>query len=133
MNTLAHPRPVISPGNSETITKMMCWGNIRTGMFETYVHMTGSDIDNEVLTRQGIHRPETERSEAMDPRICEHCHTINAPGHQFCSRCGRSLTKEEKLELEEAVREIEAHPIYQHLMEEARSRVRGMVCPSNSP
>jgi site-specific recombinase XerD len=60
---------VIQRYNESTI-KLSSWGNLNTNMFQTYVHLTGTDIDNEVLARQGIHRPESERSEAMDPRIC---------------------------------------------------------------
>lgn len=72
------------------------WGSLTTNMFQTYVHLTGKDIDNETLRTYGI--TETKTGEGMselriEPRQCPHCKLINGPMDEFCNSCGRSLTE----------------------------------------
>ncbi|MDT8358519.1 MAG: tyrosine-type recombinase/integrase, partial [Methanomicrobiaceae archaeon] len=40
---------LIREGVSESVIKLMMWGTINSKMFHTYAHLTGNDIDNEIL------------------------------------------------------------------------------------
>ena len=101
---------MLQKGYNESIIKKVMWGNINTTMFETYVHLTDSDIDNEILEKQGIHKRETKPSQSMKARQCINCNTINAPTHQFCSLCGEPLTKGMQMHMERLKKEIERTP-----------------------
>lgn len=83
---------LIRDGVSESVIKLMMWGNLTTDMFQTYAHLTGNDIDREILSTYGI-SPESEgiSHARMEPRQCEYCKTINSPISNFCSLCGRPL------------------------------------------
>jgi len=87
---------LIKENVSESVIKLMMWGSLTTNMFQTYAHLTGKDIDNEMLRTYGI--TETETGEGMselriEPRQCPHCKLINGPMAEFCNSCGRSLTE----------------------------------------
>jgi site-specific recombinase XerD len=87
---------LIKENVSESVIKLMMWGSLTTNMFQTYAHLTGKDIDNEILRTYGI--TESEGGEAMneirmEPRQCPHCKLINGPVAEFCNSCGRSLTE----------------------------------------
>jgi len=70
----------------------MMWGNLTTDMFQTYAHLTGNDIDKEILSTYGISAEQQAKGHArLEPRQCEHCKTINSPISNFCSLCGRPL------------------------------------------
>lgn len=97
---------LIKEGVNESVIKLMMWGSISTRQFKTYAHLTGNDIDNEILARYGI-RPDEEKCEkAMEPRQCRNCHSINAPDTRYCPVCGVSLTEEAEVQMEEAKRII---------------------------
>jgi len=79
-------------GVSESVIKLMMWGNLTTNMFQTYAHLTGSDIDREILSTYGISaEKQAETKTRLEPRQCEQCKTINSPISNFCSLCGRPL------------------------------------------
>jgi hypothetical protein len=75
----------------------MRWGNLTTNMFQTYAHLTGKDIDNEMLRTYRI--TVTENGEGglselrIEPRHCPHCKLINGPMAEFCNSCRRPLTE----------------------------------------
>jgi integrase/recombinase XerD len=86
---------LIQQGYSESIIKKMMWGNITTGMFATYAHLTDRDIENEVAVRQGIRTgEESTRDKALEPRQCTTCYTVNGPTQNYCGTCGQPLTEE---------------------------------------
>lgn len=115
---------MLQKGYNESIIKKVCWGNLKTGMFETYVHLTDTDIDNEILGRQGIHRADHKVSVAMDAQQCLNCHTVNAPSHQFCSLCGEPLTAEVQQSMARLADDIEQTPEYQMIMEVVRQKLQ---------
>jgi len=85
---------LIREGVNESVIKLMMWGNINTDMFQTYAHLTGVDIDAEMLRTYGL-SPEPERQHRkLVPIQCQNCHAINPPGKIFCGDCGTPLTKE---------------------------------------
>jgi len=76
----------------ESVIKLMMWGNLNTDMFATYAHLTGQDIDKEVLGQYGIIQQEETEERHLEPVQCPGCKTINAPHANYCSTCGRSFT-----------------------------------------
>jgi len=94
----------------ESAIKLQAWGNLRTPMLATYAHLDGTYVDGVMLERAGIVQTEKKkRSDALKAEQCPHCHTINSPGAQYCSICGRSLTEEAEDE-EAAVRRFMSSP-----------------------
>jgi integrase/recombinase XerD len=91
---------LINEGMKESVIKLMMWGNINTDMFATYAHITGKDIDNEVLRQYGIAQEEEQEQDALEPIQCTNCQTINAPNTNYCAMCGLSLS-EEAIEIQE--------------------------------
>jgi len=88
---------MIKEGVSESVIKLMMWGSLTTDMFQTYAHLTGKDIDSEILRTYGINENETGEAlqeKRLEPVQCPHCRHINAPISGFCNLCGRSLTEE---------------------------------------
>lgn len=58
----------------------------------TYVHLSGRDIDKEILHLHGI---ETNYSEEGKPKRCHVCGKINhPPSKNFCRNCIRPLSRE---------------------------------------
>lgn len=56
-----------------------------------YVHLSGRDIDKEILKIHGI---ETDDQEEKKPKRCHVCGTINPPSQNFCRNCMRPLSRE---------------------------------------
>jgi len=101
---------LIRQGYSESIIKLMMWGNITTDMFKTYAYLTNEDIDNEVLERQGIKRNVSKSEPVMVPLQCSRCQTINSPASHYCCTCGRPLDASTLSTQEELMRFIDSHP-----------------------
>ncbi len=86
---------LIKEGVPESVIKLMIWGNITSKMFQTYAHLTGSDIDAAMLQTYGIAEMEDKQAfSRLEPILCPLCKTINSPVSNYCSTCGRSLTAE---------------------------------------
>jgi len=84
---------------NESVIKLMMWGNLTTNMFETYAHLSGADIDAEVLRNYGIKTAVPMKEESkMEPIQCKVCMNINPPISQYCSLCGLALTEEAEAE-----------------------------------
>jgi len=101
---------LIRSGLSESVVKLQIWGTHRTKQFDTYCHLTGRDIDKEILHYYGIEPDEEVDATGLTPVTCPHCHYLNAPVANHCRACGRSLTAEGTDE-QEAIRQfIHQHP-----------------------
>ncbi len=95
---------LIQEGVSESVIKLMMWGSINSKMFQTYAHLTGSDIDSELLQVYGISANVRKGKDSrLEPRQCAHCQTINSPIANYCVVCGHSFTEEAENE-EEKIR-----------------------------
>ena len=92
---------MIQQNYQEAVIKKMLWGNLGTQMFKTYVVLSESDIDAEILGKAGIERREAQL-DPLAPVPCPHCHSICAPISRFCSSCGQALSTEAAEELEGA-------------------------------
>ncbi|MGB7787850.1 tyrosine-type recombinase/integrase [Methanoregula sp.] len=111
---------MVQQGYNETIIKKVMWGNLHTGMFETYCHLSDTDVDNEILAKQGIKRKDEKKQRAMEPRQCPYCSSVNAPTDQFCSVCFKPLTEEMDLSLEQIMLKIEKTPEFAKIIEMVR-------------
>jgi len=80
-------------------------------MFETYTHLTGSDIDSELLQVYGISPDDRKGKDSrLEPRQCAHCQTINSPIANYCVVCGHSFTEEAENEEEKIQNYILKNP-----------------------
>jgi len=70
-------------------------------MAATYIHMSGRDIDNAILTVYGILPKEKSLPKNMPVR-CVRCREMNGATDIFCAKCGMPLTQESAQQLEEA-------------------------------
>jgi uncharacterized paraquat-inducible protein A len=71
-------------------------------MLATYAHLDGTYVDGVMLERAGIVQTEKKKkSDSLKAEQCPHCHTINPPGAQFCTVCGRGLTEEAITQIEQ--------------------------------
>jgi len=94
LHTFRHSRitHALRGGMQETIAKKAFWGNESTAMIETYSHLVDEDIDDAFAELAGVDLGRTRENEAPEPIQCDKCHFVNAPGIQFCGRCGVALT-----------------------------------------
>ena len=119
---------LIQQGYSESVIKLMMWGNITTDMFRTYAHLVNSDIENEVAIKQGITIPEQrKKSDMLEPRQCPVCYTINGPTYNFCSTCGRELTPETAIGKSNAESDIDNDPRFKAWMSKAKAEFQAML------
>lgn len=81
---------LIQEGVSESIIKMMMWGSVNSDMFSVYAHLSGKDIDDEMLDHYGI----TDRKtvEKIEPLVCPSCKSITSPSMRYCPTCGINLS-----------------------------------------
>ncbi len=113
---------MITEGISESVIKLMMWGNITTPMFKTYAHLTGQDIDQEILRTYGIAQDGTKHRRArLEPRQCPHCQAVNGPSSNFCSTCGQSLTEEATESMEECLTIAKGSQEYDLLLKQLRA------------
>jgi uncharacterized paraquat-inducible protein A len=82
-----------------------------------YTHLTGVDIDAEMLRTYGITDGADEQTRRLEPIQCPTCHAISPPGKQYCADCGRALTLGAVSALDEAIAEARAAPEFQRLLE----------------
>ncbi len=114
---------VLRRGMQETLAKRCFWGNENSDMLKVYSHLTADDAEEAFARMAGVEIPEEQQSSTLDPIQCRQCHFINAPGVQFCGRCGLALTPQAAAEREQAMHDIENTPEFKRLMETVRQRV----------
>jgi len=120
---------LVKEGMQESVVKQMMWGSVETRMFQTYLHLTGQDIDNEVLRLYGIETPAKIKEHKLSPRQCTHCQTINPPISDFCFRCGFQLTEEADADMGTLKRISEDNPMI--LLKLAQQRVADKEKPGS--
>ncbi len=82
---------LIQSGMSESVIKMMMWGSVSTNMFEVYAHLSGADIDREVLKLNNIPVESQQLSGCVEPIVCPNCREINGSDSRYCHVCGEGL------------------------------------------
>jgi len=64
-----------------------------SGMAAIYVHLSSRDIDNKILTVDGVKQEEEPAPDPMAAVPCPRCKKSNAPDAMFCDRCSCALTE----------------------------------------
>ena len=94
-------------GYSETVIKLMLWGDVNTPMYGGYLHLSNQDIDREFNEKHGFTSP-VERHNPMEPRQCTQCYLVNKPDAMYCNRCAAPLTEEARATRAALVTDIQA-------------------------
>jgi site-specific recombinase XerD len=68
-------------------------------MAATYIHMSGKDTDEAILSINGIEIDKSKKKNVMKPKKCLRCKTINSSTNKFCKLCGLVLEEEKCQEL----------------------------------
>lgn len=71
-----------------------------SGMASIYVHLSGQDVDPEILKMHGIVTEGTYTSGLKVGR-CPRCHELNPENAQYCLKCGLPLQDSVKAKIEE--------------------------------
>ena len=60
-------------------------------MTETYVHLSGKNLDDTLLKSYGIIKENTHKEKDLAPIQCPRCGTVNGATGKFCYKCGAAL------------------------------------------
>ena len=93
----------LAPRLSEAVMKEFFGWRQNSDVPARYIHLSGRDVDNEILKLHGI-KTETNSEETKE---CPRCFRLNR-GADFCSRCAMPLTWDAARKKEEAQGEIQA-------------------------
>lgn len=74
-------------------------------MASVYVHLSGRDLDKELLKMYGIEDIEEKKGELLSVQ-CPHCRTLNTSGAQICNNCRMPLTVDEVIRKEERIADL---------------------------
>jgi hypothetical protein len=80
------------------------WGR-DSEMPSIYVHLSGRDVDNSVLSIYGIKEAESSQEPVLKVHECPRCKEVNDPAAMFCHRCGLPF-KEEAVEMENKLESV---------------------------
>lgn len=87
----------------EAVMKEMFGWTQKSQMVGTYIHLSGRDVDREVLKAQGIVQKEGEEESKLKPIKCPICERENPATAKFCQRCGKPIAKETIIEYEREI------------------------------
>jgi len=73
-------------------------------MPQTYIHLSGRDIDDKILQMHGLTETKKEKTDEFTSKICPVCGYINSPTDTFCGRCGRPLDTKTAQKLDENIK-----------------------------
>ncbi|MFA7122102.1 MAG: tyrosine-type recombinase/integrase [Bacilli bacterium] len=95
LHDLRHARVthLSAEGLSESVIKLMIWGDVGTSMLGRYQHLSNQDIDRQVRELYGL-ADKNAAPDPMEPRQCNRCYLVNKPDAMYCNRCGAPLTEE---------------------------------------
>ena len=74
---------------------------------QVYVHLSGRDLDDAVLTLRGMKPKEEKKEETLAPKKCTRCGTINKSTGKFCTRCGAVLDLETAIAMEDKMKGLD--------------------------
>ena len=114
---------LIKEGVNESVIKLMMWGNINTEMFGTYAHLTGVDIDAEMLRTYGIAPEPKQRHQKLAPIQCTECGRTWPPGWRVCE-CGEILDEDLKKAALDKEKYAQESDEYQTLLAQLRRDLR---------
>jgi integrase len=79
-------------------------------MASVYVHLSGKDLDSDILSLHGLQKEEAEapfKDTPLTPAECPRCHKKNPATAKHCQFCGMILDEKQALELMETQKELE--------------------------
>jgi len=69
-------------------------------MASVYVHLSGRDVDDALLSTYGIKTDRVEeKTQKLKPISCQRCSLSNEPTNKYCKQCGFPLNKESQQEI----------------------------------
>ena len=71
-----------------------------------YVHMSGRDLDADLLKMYGLEPEKEDQREELKTLQCPHCKTLNTVGARICVNCRKPLAVEEAMEREDKAMEM---------------------------
>lgn len=79
---------------------------------QTYVHLSGRDLDADYLRQHGIEPEEEEEDKSeLAPEQCPRCNELVDPEASFCANCGRALDVKAAAELQEGEEKAEEEQV----------------------
>ncbi len=70
-----------------------------------YVHMSGRDLDEDLLKMYGL-EPRGDEPVKLKMQECPHCRTVNTAGARICVNCRKPLAVEEAMDREAKAEEM---------------------------
>lgn len=90
-------------GFNEMELRIFAGWEANSNMPATYLHLSGSDVENKLLAKHGIITEEEQKPQLeMMPKDCPVCTTKNAFDAKFCVQCGQVLDSKTAIEMQEA-------------------------------
>jgi len=97
-------------------------------MASIYVHLSGRDVDNSLLSLYGIKMNEEGLKSTIVPVECPQCRSSNPAGGQYCSFCGTVLSEDlrarnvriemERKDAEETLNSLASDPEFVRMLAE---------------
>lgn len=130
---------LVQQGMQESVIKKMMWGSVNSRQLATYLHLTGDDVDNEVLKTNGIMKKE-RKEHALKAIQCQKCSTIYASTSDSCPRCGIKFgEKDEVTLLREKIQQMEfeleerENKLKLHIEQEVTEKLSKLLDPKLIP
>lgn len=83
---------LIQAGVPDSVIQLIMWGSLSPKSFKVYAHLTGGDVDREILKLYGIDESIKEKGVSpLEPKICPNCQNICGPTSRYCFVCGQLL------------------------------------------
>jgi integrase/recombinase XerD len=99
---------LVQQGMQESVIKKMMWGSVSSRQLATYLHLTGDDVDNEVLKTNGLELKE-KKEPALKAVQCPKCATVYASTSETCPRCGMAYKEGDEIgNLKARIQQLEA-------------------------
>ena len=99
-HSLRHARlTVLSKSLPEAKVKIFAGWKPDSRMVSTYVHLSGRDLDFDILSMYGKADTEKPETTPMLPKTCQRCEMENPATAEYCLRCGFILDAEKAVEL----------------------------------
>lgn len=77
-------------------------------MSQTYVHLSGKDVDGAILKAYGVEVEDSDKPiEEETPHICPRCDAVNPSNAAYCKKCWLPFEVKEAIEQEEKEKSVQ--------------------------
>jgi hypothetical protein len=80
-----------NPAVSTSILEKYFGWRAGSPMAETYVHISGREVEDAMARALGVEKVEAPKLSASIPRMCGRCRFVNAAASKFCGQCASPL------------------------------------------